>query len=116
MQAVPWFENAYEKHIYEASTPGKWSISVILTLLCYDLRGEGDSEEKLFAEAQQRKYVPSLTQQAPVTPPPLATTTTKNGGRWEWWQRSPFHLSVDDDDDDDDDDDTRNIYLRNEYL
>ena len=109
IHAVAWFEKAY---MYEASTPSKWSISVILTLLCYDLRGEGDNEEKLFAEAQQRKYVPSLTQQAPVTPPPLATTTTKNGGRWEWWQRSPFHLSVDDDDDDD----ARNIYLRNEYL
>ena len=110
---VIW-KRIWKTYIYEASTPGKWSISVILTLLCYDLRGEGDNEEKLFAEAQQRKYVPSLTQQAPVTPPPLATTTTKNGGRWEWWQRSPFHLSVDDDDDDDDD--TRNIYLRNEYL
>ena len=31
-----------KKHIYETSTLGKWSISVILTLLCYDLRGEED--------------------------------------------------------------------------
>ena len=66
IHAVAWFEKAY---MYEASTPSKWSISVILTFLCYDFRGEEDSEEKLFAEAQQRKYVPSLTQQAPVNPP-----------------------------------------------